>query len=245
MTKVLNLAASKEAFYVPDFALWVFDNPVAPSIVRDITEIKYEDALERIDGFTLTVNNWNPATRRPIYFGHYKDEPAAQHPRLFEPGADLMLFMGWTGDIRLMMTGRITSVDVQFPENGHSKLIVSGLNKLDTLRTRQFTWTWPDDGSLSIRDSDVAKALEAKPDDKRGKPGFGMKVVIDDAAARTEPPMDKIVMNNQFPILFLMERARARGYEVLLGESRDKTGKVEQHLYFGPTRSRRDVAYDL
>jgi phage protein D len=243
--QVISLAGSKAAYYAPEFALWVFDNPVAPSIVRDIVEIKYEDALERIDGFTLTVNNWNTATQRPIYYGYYRDEPAAEHPKLFEPGTDLMLFMGWQGDIRLMMTGRITSVDVQFPETGHTKLVVSGLNILDKLRTKQFTWTWPDDGAQSIRDSDVAKALEAKPDDKRGKPGLGMKVVIDEAAQKTEPPLDKIVMNNQFPILFLMERARERGYEVLLGETRDKAGKVEQHIYFGPTRSLRDVAYDL
>ncbi len=245
MTTVVSLAASKEAFYVPDFQLWVFDNPVAPSVVRDIVEIKYEDALERIDGFTLTINNWDTRTLRPIYFGHYRDEPAAEHPRLFEPGTELMLFMGWQGDTRLMMTGRITSVDVQFPENGHSRLIVSGLNVLDKLRTKQFTWTWPDDGSQSIRDSDVALALAPKADEKSGKPGLGIEVRVDEAAQGREPPLDKIVMNNQFPILFLMERARQRGYEVLLGEERDKAGKISQHIYFGPTRSLHDVAYEL
>ncbi|WP_157217410.1 phage late control D family protein [Flavisphingomonas formosensis] len=243
--EVIQLTASKDAYYAPDFELWVFNSPAAPTVVRDIIEIKYEDALERIDGFTLTVNNWNAQTQRPIYYGYYKDEPTAEHPTLFEPGTELMLFMGWTGDTRLMMTGRVTSVDVQFPETGHSKLVVSGLNILDKLRTRQFTWTWPDDGSLSIRDSDVALALATKPDDKRGKPGFGIEVRVDDAAKGKEPPLDKIVMSNQFPILFLMQRARERGYEVLLGEEADENGKVSQHVYFGPTRSLRDVAYDL
>jgi phage protein D len=244
-TQLISLAASKADYYAPDFALYVFDNPVAPNIVRDIVEIKYEDSVERIDGFTLTVNNWNTTTRRPIYFGHYRDEPAKDHPRLFEPGTELMLFMGWQGDLRLMMTGRITSVDVQFAESGHSKLIVSGLNILDKFRTKQCTWTWPDDGSRTIRDSDVAKALEGKPDEKSGKPGLGIKVEIDEAARAAEPPLEKIVMHNQFPILFLMERARERGYEVLFGERRDTAGKVTQHLYFGPTRSLRDVAYEL
>jgi phage protein D len=244
-TQVVQLAASKDAYYAPDFELWIFNSPASPTVVKDIIEVKYEDALERIDGFTLTVNNWNAQIQRPIYYGYYRDEPAAEHPNLFEPGTELMLFMGWTGDTRLMMTGRVTSVDVQFPESGHSKLIVSGLNILDKLRTRQFTWTWPDDGSQSTRDSDVAKALEPKPDEKRGKPGFGIDVRIDPAARAQEPPLEKIVMSNQFPILFLMQRARERGYEVLLGEERDENDQVTQHLYFGPTRSLRDIAYDL
>ena len=41
-----------------------------------------------------------------------------------------LLFLGYQGDTRLMMTGIITSVDVQFPESANSKIVVSGLNIL-------------------------------------------------------------------------------------------------------------------
>jgi phage protein D len=244
VTQVIRLHEEKAPFFAPDFQLWLFGQEAPPTVVRDIVEIKYEDALEKIDGFTLTVNNWNATTRKPIYFGHY-DDPPGEHPKIFEPGTELLLFLGYQGDTRLMMTGIITSVDVQFPESGHSKLVVSGLNILDRFRRQQYTWSWPDDGSATIRDSDVALALGRAPDEAQHRPGFNIEVRIDDAAHAAEPQLDNIFMNNQYPILFLMERARARGYEVLLGEEEDENGKVSQHLYFGPTRSLRDITYDL
>jgi hypothetical protein len=246
MTRVVQLHKSKDSFYAPTFELWLLGGEAPPTVVRDITEVKYEDALEKIDGFTLTVNNWNTSTREPIYYGHYGAKGAPDHPDIFEPGTQLMLFLGYQGDTRLMMTGMITSVDVQFADNGHSKLIVSGLNILDRFRRKQYTWSWPDDGKDTICDSDVALALGKAPDDKAGRPGFNIEVRIDKAAKAAEPQLDNIYMNNKFPILFLMERARERGYQVLLGEEKEKTtGKVSQHLYFGPTQSLRDVTYDL
>jgi phage protein D len=244
VTQVIRLHEQKAPSFAPDFGLWLLGREAPPTVVHDIVEIKYEDGLERIDGFTLTVNNWNAATRKPIYFGHY-DDPPSDHPKIFEPGTELLLFLGYQGDTRLMMTGIVTSVDVQFPESGHSRLVVSGLNVLDRFRRQQYTWSWPDDGSATIRDSDVAQALGRAPDEAQHRPGFNIEVRIDKAARATEPLLDNIFMNNQYPILFLMERARARGYEVLLGEEEDKSGKVSQHLYFGPTRSLSDVTYDL
>lgn len=245
MSAIVKLHKEKAPFFAPAFELWLFGREVPVAVVRDIVEIKYDDALEKIDGFTLTVNNWDSARREPIYFGHYDAKGSETHPDIFEPGTELMLFLGYQGDTRLMMTGIVTSVDVHFPESGHSKLVVSGLNILDRFRRQQYTWSWPDDGSPKIRDSDVAKALGAKPDDANHKPGLGIEVRIDDAAAAKEPELDNIFMNNQFPIVFLMERARARGYGVLFGEEEDENGEVRPHLYFGPIRSLRDITYEL
>lgn len=242
---VVSLDKEQQPLYAPDFQLNILDQQLPPSVVRDIIEIRYEDALERVDGFTLIVNNWNAATRRPIYFGYDEGEPANEHPKFFEPGSEVQLFLGYAGDLRLMMTGFITSVDVQFAESGHSKLVVSGLNILDRFRRQQYTWSWPDDGREGIRDSDVALALAPKPNDAQHRPGLGIQVQIDEAARASEPLQPNVYMNNQYPILFLMERARARGYEVLLGEEADAKGKVTPHLYFGPTRSLRAVTYRL
>lgn len=245
MSTVVQLHRETTPFFAPTFELWLFGQEAPPTVVRDIVEVKYEDALERIDGFTLTVNNWNTTTRQPIYYGHYSTGATADNPTVFEPGTELMLFLGYQGDTRLMMTGVITSVDVQFAESGHSKLIVSGLNILDRFRRQQYTWSWPDDGSTTVRDSDVALALGGAPNETEHRPGLNIEVRIDKAAKAAEPQLDNIFMNNQFPILFLMERALARGYEVLLGEEEDESGKVTQHLYFGPTRSLHDITYDL
>lgn len=245
MTRVVQLHGERDTWFAPTFEIWLFGQEMLPTVVRDIVEVKYEDSLEKIDGFTLTVNNWNATTRQPIYFGHYETAASEAHPNVFEPGTEMMLFLGYQGEARLMMTGIVTSVDIQFAENGHSKIIVSGLNILDRFRHQQYTWSWPDDGRTTICDSDVALALAPAADEAAHRPGLGIEVRIDEAARATEPQLDNIFMNNQFPILFLMERARARGYQVLLGEEEDENGKIKPHLYFGPTQSLRDITYDL
>jgi hypothetical protein len=243
--EIIQLSAQRDAFYVPSFQVFVFGQPVGVPSVRDIVEVKYDDAIERIDGFTLTVNNWDAQRREPIYYGHYAPTATKEHPDLFEPGTELMLCMGYGGVNRLMVTGVITSVDVQFAESGHSRLVVSGLNVLERFRRQQYTWSWPDSPNDSVRDSDVALALAAAPDDTQHKPGLGIEVRVDEQAREREPFFANIFMNNQYPILFLMERARARGYQVLLREEDDEQGNPQRHIFFGPTELERDVTYVL
>jgi len=212
----IPIETEKQPFFAPAFELYVKGKKVPLSAVRDIMEVTYEDGTERIDSFSLTVNNWDAAHRTPIYFGRKENDPKPDEPDLFTPGNLLMLYMGYQGDKRLMMTGFITSVDVQFPETGPSKLVVTGLNVLDRLRNKQYTWSWPDDGKRGIRDSDVARALAAQPNEAKGRPGLGIDVRIDEEAAGREPVVGNIFMKNQYPIVFLMELARRRGYEVLI-----------------------------
>lgn len=240
--KVIPLHKETQPFYVPAFELHVKGRPVP---VRDVIEVRYEDGIEKIDGFTLTVNNWDTVAQKPLYYGHEADAG------IFVPGNEIRLYMGYQGDLRLMMTGMITSIDVQFPESGSSRIIVSGLNILERLRTKQYTWSWPDDGQEEgVRDSDIATWLQFPADEKAGRPGLGIEVQIDKAAKAKEPLLPHIYMNNQFPIIFLMERARRCGYEVLVGEeelpgSTAKDPKINRFLYFGPTVSLRDITYEL
>jgi phage protein D len=245
--QVIELSRERDAFYAPTFEIFAFGQEVSPAQVKDIVEVKYDDNVDRIDGFTLTVNNWDPKTRKPIYYGHYETSVTPQHPDLFEPGNELLLSMGYVNSTRLMVSGVVTSVDVQFAETGHSKLIVSGLNVLERLRRQQYTWAWPESGNDPVRDSDIALALAPPPDDSQHKPGIGMPVVIDEQARAKEPTFPHIFMNNQYPILFLMERARARGYQVILRESEADGSGAEPHqeIYFGPTELDRNVTYVL
>jgi Bacteriophage probable baseplate hub protein len=241
----IPIETEKQPFFAPAFELYVNGKKVPLSAVRDVMEVTYEDGTERIDSFSLTVNNWDAAHRSPIYFGRKKGDPTPDEPDLFTPGNELMLYMGYQGDKRLMMTGFITTVDVQFPETGPSKLVVTGLNVLDRLRRKQYTWSWPDDGSKSVRDSDVARALAAPPNDAQNRPGLGIEVRIDEEAARQEPSVDNIFMNNQYPIVFLMELARRRGYEVLMDEEIDENNKRKKFVYFGRIQSSHNVTYKL
>src|SRR4029077_7762235 len=60
-------------------------------------------------------------------------------------------------------------------------------------------------------------------------------------ALSKERPQDHVFMNNQYPIVFLMQLARRNGYDVFI--TLDKDGKEE--LYFGPSRRVSDRTYQL
>jgi len=112
---------------------------------------------------------------------------------------------------------------------------------LDRLRGKQFTWGWPSGKEQGVTDSKIAADLAQPPDNASGRPGLGVSVRTDPQAAQLEPVMPSVMMVNEYPIVFLMRRARARGYDVFLG--RDAAGKPE--LYFGPSRRIRDRTYRL
>ncbi|TYB89926.1 phage late control D family protein [Oceaniovalibus sp. ACAM 378] len=242
---LIELAKTNASYYVPTFELRVKGAPLPRNVVRDVAEVVYEDNVDKVDGFHLSLANWDATERRPKYVGLSKDRQNTKDAKLFSPGNEVQLFMGYQGDLTLLMTGYITMLDVEYREDGATALTVHGLNVIDRLRQRQFTWTWPDDGAKTIRDSDVALALARPADDKKGRPGLGMRVRIDKGARDREPPVDHIMMNNEVPIVFLLERARRRGYEVTIDEEIQPSGKSEQILYFGPTISLKDVSYVL
>jgi uncharacterized protein len=210
---------------VPSFEIKVRGNPMPRNVVRDVMDVTYEDGVDKIDSFTLTVNNWDADERRPKYVGMEPDPPQGSESErfaaLFEPGNAVQLYMGYQSDarnMRLMMTGFITTVEPDFPESGVPKLVVRGLNVLDTFRQKQYTWAWPEDGRQGIRDSDIALDLSRKPDDQANRPGLGIEVRIDKEVAAQETPEQYVLMQNQYPIIFLMERARRRGYSLFVAE---------------------------
>lgn len=237
----IPLYAARQPFYAPAFEIRLSGSPAPSKVMRDIMEVTYEDSVEKIDSFTLTVNNWDAENRTLKYVGTNPSGPDAGNATLFEPGGKVQLSMGYQGDIRPIVTGLITTVDVEYAEGGSSRLTVRGLNVLDRLRRKQYSWSWPDDGSDGIRDSDIAKALSPKANDKTGKPGLDIKVVTDPQAASSEPLNPNVFMYNQYPIVFLMGRARRLGYSLFIGQ--DDSG--QDYLNFGPSQDQRQVTYVL
>jgi phage protein D len=67
-------------------------------------------------------------------------------------------------------------------------------------------------------------------------------VRIDQQAAGKEAQQEHIFMNNEFPIVFLMQRARRLGY-VLAYEGLDDAGR--HVIYFGPSPNLKDKTYEL
>ncbi|WP_028066672.1 phage late control D family protein [Solirubrobacter soli] len=251
---VIALNTLTQPFYAPAFEVEVagakktlatLKGPttmLGSGVVKDVVEVTYHDSMDKVDSFVLVFNNWDGDRLQPMFLG--SKEPSKLFP-LIQPGTQLVLRMGYQGlkpDMRVMTTGVITTLEADFPEAGAPRLTVRGLNVLDRFRGKQFTYSWPADPKKPIKDSEIAEDLSGPPDHPPGRPGVGITVRADAAAKSRETPQPCVLMNNQYPIVFLMQRARRLGYDVFL--DRDKT-TGEQFLYFGPSTRVRDRTYKL
>lgn len=220
MAQPLRIYDQPETFYVPEFTVTVAGRELPDPVVRDVLEVRYTDNVEEIDSFELTLNNWDAETFSPKY------EPASAPERegLFDPGQELVLELGYAHDQRRMMTGTITTLEPNYPASGGLTLAVRGLNVLHRFRTEQHTFSWE-----NATDSEIAADLGGRPV-RRGKPGLGIEVRT---APREEPREPYVFMDNQFDVVFLLTRARRRGYELVIQEE-----EAGQYLFFGPSDSR-------
>lgn len=229
MTTSTDIFADHQTFYAPQVQVKVAGKTLPDGVLRDVMQVTYRDSIEEIDSFELVVNNWDAGNCRP----QPKYEPPAQpqNAGVFDPGQRLELRMGYMNQMTLMLTGEITTVEPNFPESGAPTLSVRGLNVLHSLRTEQHSEHWD-----NRKDSDIATDLGNRPLIK-DKAGLGIKVQTNPAT--DESPETFVMMHNQYDIVFLLERARRHGYELVLNEQSD-TNPVRS-LYFGPSATRRET----
>lgn len=237
------------SFYVPGFEIRIKDTKLPPDVVRDVMQVTYKDNVNEIDSFEFTVNNWDATARDFKYAGIEgrlaESDPRAKFLGIFDPVKEVEVWMGYGGNLRLMITGQITTLEPNFPGSGAPTLSVRGLNALHQLRRKQYTDFWPKDRE-EVRDSDIAKDIGQKTDGKKKR--FPLPVRINKTARNTEPLEHHVAQNNQYDIVFLLTRARRHGYVVVVEEV-TKNGKTEKGLYFGPSEGKkpgeRDVTYLL
>lgn len=216
-----------EEFYVPRFEVRLGSRKLPEDVVRDVTQVSYKDSLTEMDSFEITVSNlWDQAA----HCFKYSDDP------LFDPDPDkeLTLWMGYQGKMGLvlMITGEINGLRPSFPESGQSTLVVSGQNRLHRLaRRKQVSDTYE-----KMTDSQIAKRVAQR---------LGMKLVTDPNAGRQEEKHDYVLQDNQYDLIFLMERARRIGYEVYVVEKGDKGKAEENELHFKPSDSVKRRSYIL
>jgi uncharacterized protein len=210
-------------FYVPSFEVRVQGRTLDRGVVRDILQVTYKDSLDQIDSFEISINNWDAARR--TY--KYSDE------HLFDPGRQVELRMGYFGGagLRLMLTGEITSLRPSFPASGPSTLAVSGLNVLHRLRRKQESCAYE-----NLTDSQIARRIGAR---------LNVRMITDEDADELETPYPYLFQNNQYDIVYLMQRARRIGYDLFAVE-RDQGGQTsEAAVYFGRSHAIQRVTYRL
>lgn len=205
-------------FYVPAFEVKLAGRPAGQDVVRDILSVTYKDSVQEIDSFEITINNWDAATRT----FKYSDR------QLFDPGERIELTMGYQGALRMMLKGEITSLRPSFPAGGASTLAISGLNILHRFRTQQESRTY-----LGLKDSEIAEQIAQR-----------LKVKIEAIKSANEPTFNYLIQDNQYDIIFLMERARRIGYDIVI-EERPSGSTSETVLVYRPSTNVHQPTYRL
>ncbi len=230
-TQAIPIYNTQETFYVPSVQLKVRGRALGAEVIHDLIEVTYKDSVNEIDSFHIEINNWD-ADERKFKFAPPLKTSTQDFTGIFDPGTEIELWMGYQNgsNMRRMMVGIITSLEPNFTESVAPTLTISGLNQIHQLRGEQHTYSWTDK-----RDTDIAIELGNKPI-QSGKPGLGIQVKSNPASDESADPF--VFMNNQYDILFLLERARRHGYEVYLDEDPESGKKV---LYFGLSQSNANV----
>ncbi len=247
----------QDGFYVPQFELRIENVGLPRDVLRDVLQLTYRDNMKEIDGFEITVNNWDPTTRDFKYVG--AETPASLksstdeglRQRLFEPyGKEVIVRMGYLNKLQFMMKGQFTTMAPSFPSGGAPTLTVTGLNVLHKLRKKPYTYAWtPGPGKESgWKDSEIAENLATltdpqKPNDQR----FPATIVTDPNAKSREQPLEYVAQENMPDLDFLLWRARLRGYVIVVQERDPNARGSKPQLYFGPSQGTglRDVTVEL
>jgi len=231
-----TLGGEPETFYAPYFEVQIKGRKLPKDVLNDVTQVSYTDKVDDLDSFEITVNNWDADELR------FKYEPPGDTrvARMFDPGQHIDLYMGYVNNKRKMLVGEITTLQPNFPESGGPSLTVGGLNILHGFRKKQHTWAWEDK-----TDSQIAREIATnRLSDHR--PGLGLtRKRFKTPNESDEKAETSVFMKNQFDIVFLLERARHRGYTISLKMEPDSQGNELPSLTFGRSEKVREVTYEL
>ena len=233
----------QRGFYVPQFEIRIEGVGLPRDVLRDVSQVTYRDSLKEIDGFEITVNNWDSRTRQFKYVGFETaadltgSDDRAQRARLFDPcNKEVELRIGYFGDLRPLLRGTFTSLEPTFPSSGIPTLAVRALNALHKLRRKQNAQKWE-----NLRESEIARKIG------EDRQRFPIPIVISDEALAKETPLPYIALPQQYDIDFLLLRAKRLGYVVTVREGDEKSKDQKRqttHLYFGPSEGRRPGSTD-
>lgn len=222
-------------FYAPRFEIKLRGQNLNRAVIRDVLEVTYKDNLEQLDYFEFVLHDWDVVRRLPKYSSPYDEngqlrtlEDGSPVPN-FDPGAQVELRMGYYGpeEPRLMMTGQVVSLSPSFPTSGPPTLRVRALSLLYTLQRAQEVLPFE-----NKKDSEIAQEIGRN---------LGIEVEIPPGQLEVEQANEYMMVNNEYPIIFLMGRARRLGYDIYV-KLPENGG--EPKLFFGRTPTSQ-VTYEL
>lgn len=114
-------------FFAPAFRIKLNGQDTGREVIADVLELSFTDDLENIDSFEFVLHDWDAARLRPRYSSPWDEDgqlltlsEGGPTVPVFEPGAGVSLFMGYTeeGELPLVMEGEVVSLTPSFPASG-------------------------------------------------------------------------------------------------------------------------------
>jgi phage protein D len=208
--------SSLDDFYVPAYRIRLKGQD-QPPLEQDIQSVTYHDSLTDVDSVDLVVNNWDPGD--PVAGQAVQGSFRYSNSHVFDPWQDIEIWMGYyrsgADNLKKMMTGEIVTMSPNFPASGGSTLTVRALSLLHQFRIQQKTLQFK-----NLTDSQIAKKIvdDINADVKKKLPNVTVQMlqseVDDNIQKNNEKPYPYLEMHHQYPIVFLLQRARDTGYDI-------------------------------
>ena len=228
-------------FFVPAFELKIKGQSLERDVIHDVISVSYTDNLDKLDSCEITLNNWDADKRTFKY-----SDPETSRVN-FDPGAEIELYMGYNdrGGLTLMLRGQIVSLAPDFPAGGQPTIQVRALNQLYKLHFKQETQVYTNKTDTQIAQAVLDKIVQDQNSQRSsgGRPGLNLELETR-TANRSEEPHNYIVINNDYPIIFLVERARHNGYDIYIEEVA-QNGSTTSRLHFHPPDRGVPAVYEL
>jgi phage protein D len=173
--------------YVPTFAMSVDNVPLNTLVAKSILEISVTEHLNPPSQFSFSLND-------------PKLDFIKKEGGLFTEGKRVEISLGFVGNTRRMMVGRISALTASFPSSGPATLQVEGFDLVHSLTrgTIYRTFGGPDPNS-GIPDSQIVTEIAGEA---------SLTPSVDTTPARTAPR----VQNNKTNFAFLEELARENSF---------------------------------
>ena len=251
-----SLSESLRGFYVPQFQILVEGAGLPDDVMRDVIELTYDDDLDKMDSFQITVSNWDELAKKYKYIGS-EDASAmgagdsgqsnggsqtSMRYQMFEPcSKQVKIKMGYLGDLKTMMSGFFTTMEPTFSSSAPATLNVRGINVLQRLRTKKYS-----DLFENKKPSEIATQVGETRDEDLNALRLPIRIVIDEDVQENERAIDQLTQRNEYSIDFLWKLARREGYVITMVEPQNPD--EDPHIRFAPSergQSLTDAVYEL
>lgn len=183
-------------FYAPAFSIIVDGEDLLKQYV-EVFGVTVNNTLEGADDFSFTVNN--PFDVKAGEFKYIQNH-------LLDVNNKVEVKIGYGSNLKSIMQGLITSVDLSFPANGVSQLTVKGYNNLHLMMKNKNNHNWGRDDQPG-KFSDIAKELAGK---------YGLETKSENVVDTKEKP-HQIKQHEESDYDFLKKKiAEKIGYELFV-----------------------------